>query len=330
MQNSDGDDMVFQLDDSSGTRNDFLRFDNSAGSANFSVPLGMGSNQINNVADPTEAQDAATKSYVDSQVSSSSCPSGYVRVPGSDKYGTSDFCVMKWEAKNDGSGNPVSQASGNPWVNIEQYTARQECRSLGDNYHLISEREWMTIAENVMRQPSNWADSNIGSKASNGGGMYIGNVAPPSSHSHLGYDGPNPDSGTSRPESASLNLSNGNEIYDLSGNVWEWTDYYIISDGAGGNEMPQPGDSSWHEYTNITDYRGMRHARPLNPSWNASQGIGRMHPDGDNAYPSGTTHAVLRGGHWGRGADAGVLSVALHTAPSRTYSGFGFRCSKTL
>ena len=156
-------------------------------------------------------------------------PTGYVWVSGSGKFGTlPGFCVMKYEAKNDGSGNPVSQASGSPWVNIEQYTARQECRSLGDNYHLISEKEWMTIAENVMRQTSNWADGTIGSKASNGGGLYLGNVAPPASHSHLGYDGPNPDSGTGRDTSARLQLSNGNTVWDLSGNVWESCKQFFI------------------------------------------------------------------------------------------------------
>lgn len=256
------------------------------------------------------------------------CPSGYVWVPGSEKYGTNPgFCVMKYEAKDDGSGNPVSQASGSPWVSITQYDARQECRSLGEEYHLISEREWMTIAENIMRQPSNWADGNIGSEAANGGGLYLGNVEPSGNHSHLGYDGDDPESGTNRPESASLNLSNGREIYDFSGNVWEWTDYYVISDGAGGGEMPQPGDSSWHDYTNISDFRGMRHARVLNPSWNSSQGIGRMYTEGDSASPSGTTHAVLRGSSSYTGADAGVLSVILEDAPSFAFSTIGFRCS---
>lgn len=254
------------------------------------------------------------------------CPSGYVWVPGSSKYGTDPgFCVMKWEAKDDGSGNPVSQASGSPWVNIDQYDARKECRSLGSDYHLITESEWMTIAENAMRQSSNWADGNIGSKASDGGGMYIGNVDPGSSHSHLGYDGADPESGTGRDTTARLQLSNGNYIWDFSGNVWEWTNGYVTTDG-----VPEPDANGWTEYTAITKFQEMSDEKPLNPSWNASNGIGRIYldqsPYSNNDKITDNIHAVRRGGHWGLGASAGALSVTLHGAPSHTYSGFGFRC----
>ena len=195
------------------------------------------------------------------------CPSGYVWVPGSAKFGTMPgFCIMKWEAKNDGSGNPISQASSDPWVSIEQYNAKQKCRSLGDGYHLVSEREWMTMAYQIANNPNNWADGNIGSKASNGGGLFMGNVAPPSSHSHLGYDGPNPDSGTGRDTTARLELENGNYVWDLSGNVWEWTSTRINTLN-GGRENPQQngaaGDESWHELDEITDWRGLSESQYL-------------------------------------------------------------------
>mgnify|MGYP006267559907 CR=1 FL=1 len=64
VQESNGDDLVFQLDNASGTRSNFLMFDNSALSAVFEVAVDMSSNQINNLADPTEPQDAATMSWV--------------------------------------------------------------------------------------------------------------------------------------------------------------------------------------------------------------------------------------------------------------------------
>jgi hypothetical protein len=48
------------------------------------------------------------------------CPTGFIEVPGNSKFGTSDFCVMKYEAKNVG-GIPTSQAAGLPWTSIPQY-----------------------------------------------------------------------------------------------------------------------------------------------------------------------------------------------------------------
>src|SRR5665647_1062811 len=50
------------------------------------------------------------------------CPTGFIVVPGSSTYGTSDFCVMKYEAKNV-SGVATSRASGTPWVSISQTNA---------------------------------------------------------------------------------------------------------------------------------------------------------------------------------------------------------------
>ena len=512
------------------------------------------------------------------------CPSGYVWVPGSAKFGTMPgFCVMKYEAKNS-SGKPVSQASSTPWTGISQYDARKECRSLGTNYHLITGSEWMTVKENIMRQPSNWAKDTIGSeikdgpdiafadtsnnlkyidssgnvvdtgisdakyvggiadfdddgdkdiafgdtsnnlkyvdssgnvvdtgsntfnvggiadfdgdgdldivfrdydngnlkhvdssgnvvdtgsdpynvggvadfggdgdkdiafrdtnqnlkyvdsagnvvdtgsnaryvggvadfdgdgdldiafgdynndnlkyvdssgnvvdtgsqtqsvggiadvdddgdldiafrnKADNGlkyvdsagnvvdtgsdtndvggiadfdgdggdsGGLYMGNVAPVGSHGHLGYNGSNSDFGTGRNMTARLRFSNGNYIWDISGNVWEWTQGYMTTD-----EVPEPDGNGWTDYTEITNFRGMNTQKPLNPAWNVSQGIGRLNL---SQNPSGGTetdniHAVKRGGDWDSGRSAGVLSVNLADAPSTSNSGVGFRCTKT-
>src|SRR5680860_1634600 len=52
----------------------------------------------------------------------SACPTGFIPVPGSGTYGTNDFCVMKYEAKNVG-GVATSQAALTPWVNISQTAA---------------------------------------------------------------------------------------------------------------------------------------------------------------------------------------------------------------
>ena len=118
-----------------------------------------------------------------------SCPTGYVWAPGLAKFGTlPGFCVMKYEAKcddnADGAGDStaedatyktwhndtspcvsasgrsvVSSAAGSPIAYISQETSRTYCQNLGENYHLISEPEWMTLAEQIANLPINDLDA---------------------------------------------------------------------------------------------------------------------------------------------------------------------------
>jgi formylglycine-generating enzyme required for sulfatase activity len=97
------------------------------------------------------------------------CATGYVWVPGEAKYGTlPGFCTMKYEARNDGSSNAVSTPTGTPWVSISQVTARAQCEALGTGYHLISDQEWMTIADQVAMLPINDLDADAGLQLANG------------------------------------------------------------------------------------------------------------------------------------------------------------------
>ena len=98
-----------------------------------------------------------------------SCPTGYIRVPADSTVGTTaDFCVAKFEMKDDGSGNAVSQAAGVPWVNIDWADAVTECDDLNalngvtSKYALISNEEWMTVARNVEQVDANWFSGTAG------------------------------------------------------------------------------------------------------------------------------------------------------------------------
>ncbi len=174
---------------------------------------------------------------------------GWVEVPANATYSTSNFLVMQYEAKYDCNGdddgdtaavcsapsdggylgvdyrdlsnfsadNVVSTANGGPLVHITQTQALTSCPT---GYHLITNDEWMTIARNVEAQTANWANGVIGSTVAAGGGLKRGNVGLLDS---VGYDGTDPEYGTGRDEKAKLVLSNGNEVWDLSGNVWHWT-----------------------------------------------------------------------------------------------------------
>ncbi len=168
---------------------------------------------------------SSTTNSSTSSVDCSSIPGDWVEVPGNSYFGTSDFCVMQFEAK-DVSGVATSQPSSTPWVNINFTDARSACTdlnsehsSLDGTFKMITNREWMTIARDAEQQDENWDSSTVGS-----GSMYRGhsddnpNNALSVSNTGDYYDG----TGNLAPstERRVLELSNGEIIWDLGGNVW--------------------------------------------------------------------------------------------------------------
>ena len=270
------------------------------------------------------------------------CPENYVLVPGNATYGTSDFCVMKYEASNNGDGVAVSDTATTPWVSITQTAAITACSNIGDGYHLITNDEWMTIARNAEQVDANWTGGVVGSgvlKRGNVGNTETGN-----------YDGNNPEYGTDRNVLAELTLSNGETIWDLSGNVWEWTNDTLFesdtassgngndSDGITGGEMPKRSvltDSrGWYELTSLNAYGKYieDEIRPSDDTWDSTKGMGKIYLTPGYAYDgssySSSTHAFLRGGRWGDGANAGAFTLNLNDAPSNSNSSIGFRCAR--
>ena len=122
-----------------------------------------------------------------------------------------------------------------------------------------------------------------------------------------------------------LILTNGEVIWDLAGNVWEWTS----GTTEGGN---QPGASgyAWRQWNALTA------AGSLNPSpypayanataagWNSSQNIGQIYSDSDQT----SVRAFQRGGYWDSNSSAGVFALGLGSAPSRSDSSLGFRVAR--
>jgi YVTN family beta-propeller protein len=221
------------------------------------------------------------------------CADGFVWVPGSSKYGTMPgFCVMDHIARQatDAAGQAklVSDASSTPWVNISQGEAGLACQGLGDNYHLISENEWLTIAENAIRIGDNDIDLATA-------GLQLATT----------------------PTSTALVMSNGGLIYDITGTISQWTDQTITKTGlpALANSTPE-AVGSWQEYYNVDDYRGLN----INPPYYytaAQNGIGQI--------LLGTGDANLRG--FIRGYN-GLYSLDLSNAPTIQSPVVGFRCAK--
>lgn len=97
-----------------------------------------------------------TTKHVQKKVSSVECSTGFITLPGNKKYNTNDFCVMKYEAESV-NGTPKSQADKTPWVDISQSNAIGISKKACSGCHLITENEWLMIAQNIMSVPSNWS-----------------------------------------------------------------------------------------------------------------------------------------------------------------------------
>ena len=292
-----------------------------------------------------------------------SCPSGYIWVPGESKYGTlPGFCTMQYVASQSGS-TPVSAPGGTPWVNISQTSAIADCHAIGLGYHLMTDPEWMTIADETTALPINdltgsqqfgtgasdsYASAGLtaGTSATNpvvsgcnwmkplsdASNAYVasscearGTGAAGTSDSNKGYWGTGSNwSGSYSAGAAGYSqlrtkiLPNGAVIWDMGGNIWQWTDAYEY----GSTEGPLPANA-WTDYSAVTNYQGLN-IRPDISTWNAAtNGIGQIYSSN-----TATVYAFRRGGYWVGGSNDGVFQLNLSYAPSDAYSFIGFRCSR--
>ena len=170
------------------------------------------------------------------------CPENFIPVPANPTVNTNDdFCVAKYEMKNDGSSNAVSQAASVPWVMIQQSmypaaedgtsTAKYKCEQMdgaSNNYFLISNAEWMTIARNIETNTTyeayNWSGGIVGD-----GNIFKGHSDDsPSTQVAASSNDLDTDFNTAPGlQQRTHKLSNGEVIWDFAGNAWEWIDFNI-------------------------------------------------------------------------------------------------------
>jgi prepilin-type N-terminal cleavage/methylation domain-containing protein len=272
------------------------------------------------------------------QVSAKGTCQGYILVPGNATFGTSDFWVMKYEAKNV-SGIAISQAATTPWATISQTDAISTSTAACTGCHLISEAEWMTIAANVLGVNSNWSGGTVGS-----GYIYSGhndsspnNALAADTNDANGYSGTGNSSGETaftnsmqgNSQRRTLALSNGEVAWDLSGNVWDWTTGTI----AGGQQPGLSGDplTTWKQWTNGSIiFNGLpASSRPSAISgtvgtYSSSQNIGQLASN----YNDATLRGFLRGGTWSDPVTGGALALFLGFAPGSTGGNVGFRVAR--
>ena len=269
---------------------------------------------------------AGTQTYIDKATTTKVCPANYIPVPGNSMYGTSDFCVMKYEAKTT-SPAATTQAVEGPALSVTQTNAIAACNNNNTGgvtgYGLINNAEWMTIARNIEAVSSNWRNGIIGSTNSSGGGLWKGHsdgnpfttYMPASNDDNDGYFNTNNISPSEQKRTHTL--SNGQVIWDLSGNVWEW-----LSDTIMGVDKPTGGN----EFTDMTGYGQLSYdlVRPSNTDWISSQNAGYY----SQGSTTGGPYALLRGEQGFFGSSSGVFALTFGNINQVDPILIGFRCVK--
>jgi formylglycine-generating enzyme required for sulfatase activity len=223
------------------------------------------------------------------------------------------------------NGRQISSLPGGyPIVDISQTQAISYCAAIGA--HLITNNEWQTIAWNVESQASNWSGGTVGSGALPIGNANNGSEYPADQNDANGYAGEGSQTYGSLSQKRTLALSDGAVIWDMAGNVWQWTNNTIL-----GTKKPagSGGTGGWSEWTTVGSYDGtiltQQSAGPAQSSWNSSQGVGQYY-EGAN---DGNSYGFLRGGNCSYGGYAGVEALLLNfTPPFTTGSPVGFRCAR--
>ncbi|WP_412732660.1 glycine-rich domain-containing protein [Minisyncoccus archaeiphilus] len=251
------------------------------------------------------------------------------------------FYIMKYEAKIQGNedGNqtysptfvPESRASGTPWANISQTDAITECASLGSGYHLITNDEWTSLARHIATQPSNWSTGIVGSgvlsrgySASNSyasDGFTNTVLAPTTGTANDVYNvGANTLGSTGTfTLKRTHNLANGNIVWDLAGNVYDWNSDTCTQGSGEGNWYNSGAWIDW-DNTNLSDYE-LGRAGP-NPLYTSVQNSGKYYGCSVNG------NGLFRGGYLHAGTYSGLFTFYFNYSSSFIHPFIGFRCAK--
>ena len=278
--------------------------------------------------DATQASQSLTNTFI--------CPTAFVAVPSLQDYTTNSFCVMKYEAKKDASNNAISQAASLPYTSINRDDSITKCKGIGSGYDLITNDEWQSIARNIELVGSNWANDSVG----DAGGLSTGH----SDRSPSGALAANSDDNNACHETEQTcngstwnsqrrthTLSNGEVVWDIAGNVWEWVkDNNTTKYGFPNNyislitDVTHSTSESLSGGTTTTSRTAKGHFGPsgdytslTSDPW-GGLGFGNVHFNAGGVFRGGANGDEVK--------TIGVFSVILDSSVSFTHTGFGFRC----
>ena len=224
---------------------------------------------------------------------------------------------------------PVSVATGKPWVRPERSAvddvvgADGLCESLGAGYQLIGNQHWQAIARDIESVASNFDTLGPLINHAFNRGHSDGTAALPASSidtegcaNYIATDlHDNTLVSATCDDGWHLNkrthsLSNGEVIWDLSGNVYEWVrDNSSVTQGGSGYVRTTPFSDAL-KWGPANDYSGQTGA--------AEAGLGY--------FFDASAGAVIRGGYWDGGTNAGPFDALLGYGPSVSSTHIGFRC----
>ena len=258
----------------------------------------------------------------------------------------------------------VSVASGDPIADVSQTNSITRCSTVsvgGSAAHLITNNEWMSVARNAEAQATNWSLGAVGS-----GYLFAGHndnspaLALPASTTDTGNYAcaytdatglvENPSacptnttsgtSGTAGNQKRVFTLSNGSYIWDIGGNIRNWTNNTVlrkdqpvswngVTDDTTGFGYSDYASGSTARYIHTWKVGGLQQVDmgPSNVAYNANQGVGRIYNYSLAGDTDTTVYAFLRGGTWSNTSYAGAFTAILGFTPGSTNGSFGFRCA---
>jgi hypothetical protein len=205
------------------------------------------------------------------------------------------FWYALYPASKGADGKLVHDISAKPWVSVtfEQANAAAETAGM----QMARETQELVVRHLICQQPENWTNGKVG-EGSVSQGLHHGTV---SSAQPADFQ-------TAENERNWHVLPGGERVYGVAGNVWT----YSFDDVQG-------------------DERGLVAGRMKSDSISVAtapypsnkKGMG-YRTDGDCDWSG---RALVRGGYWGGGGDAGVFSLS-YTNPRSSGDVVGFRCTK--
>lgn len=257
------------------------------------------------------------------------------------------------------SGYPITYIpeTGNGIDNAQNY-----CQQAG--WHLMTNDEWMTIARNVEQEAANWCNADgtgcgatpgtPGKILANGHNNALPQAALAASADDskacfgTATDGSNSCGGPNS-QKRTLTLSNGQIIWDFAGNVWQWVNGTVLRKDEPQSKTNNKLDSGWlsSEFAPGAAILGVLPSviidngkgsslgydsfRPSNPTWNSSNGVGRIFHYSSVDDTNNTVYGFIRGGQWNHGAVDGAFSMHLTPVPTTlNINDVGFRCAVSL
>lgn len=207
------------------------------------------------------------------------------------------FRVGRYACGKNADGKAVVNKDGKPWVGINFHDAKKACTDAG--FGLITETQCLAIAYQIWHQDANWTGGKVG-EGKLYQGLHKGTVSGAQDGNYESSD----------PEERRWHvLANGERIYDFSGNVWTW-----VFDNVQGNEQGLVAKSIGKDSISRSSIREGCYQK----------GGGYVY---DNEKLNWSGRALVRGGVWYSGSNAGVFYLNFGW-PDDGYGYVGFRCTK--